>query len=126
MKNITNPNHGKMLVHEKGLGEATAEQVEARAAEIAATEGRSAPNAEDRDRARAELDGSTLPPAGADDPVGENSLSRDPSDPPAQHGRQKANRDGIDEEKATERLVTEGVEEAQHDQMVAARHKRPL
>lgn len=126
MKNITHPNRGKMLVHGKGLGEVTAKKIEDRAVEIATTEGRAAPTPNDRDRAWAELTGITLPAVGPDDVASEDSLTRDPSDPPAHHGRQTPNFDGLDEEKATERLVTEGVEEAQHDQMLAARAKRPL
>lgn len=124
MKNITKPNRGKMLVHEKGVGEVSAAQVETRAAEIAATEGRDSPTDDDRARARAELNGLTLPPTSVDDLSSDNSLTRDPSDPPSNHGHQVPNHEGADEEKAMERLVTEGVEEAQHDQMFAARRKR--
>jgi hypothetical protein len=72
------------------------------------------------------VSGSTLPVAGPDDVSSMDSLSRDPSDPLSQRGRQVPNYEGPDEEKAAERLVAEGVEEAQHDQMFAARRKRSL
>jgi hypothetical protein len=38
-------------------------------------------------------------------------------------GRQVLNREPDDESSATERLASEGVEEAQHDQMLAARER---
>jgi hypothetical protein len=53
---------------------------------------------------------------------GENStdsLSRDPSDPPANRGRQVPEYSEADEDEEIERTVREGVEEAQHEQMVA-------
>jgi hypothetical protein len=48
-----------------------------------------------------------------------DSLSRDPSDPPANRGRQTPAYAEADEEEDIERTVLEGVEEAQHEQMVA-------
>ncbi len=48
-----------------------------------------------------------------------DSLSRDPSDPPANRGRQIPEYAEADEEEQIERTVLEGVEEAQHEQMVA-------
>jgi hypothetical protein len=124
MKNIANPTAGKILVHDKGLGGVTEEQVEKRARELAIIDNREGPSAVDRVRARAELTGKTLPPTSGEELSSNDSLSRDPSDPPAQRGRQVPNFEGLDEEKATERLVSEGVEEAQHEQMLAARQKR--
>jgi hypothetical protein len=124
MKNIANPTAGKILVHDKGLGGPSEEQVEKRARELALIENRAVPSKVDRARALAELRGTTLPATSAEDLSNNDSLSRDPSDPPANRGHQVPNREGFDEQKAIERLVTEGVEEAQHDQMVAARHKK--
>jgi hypothetical protein len=126
MKNITDPRSGKILLHASGLGEPTEDNIRARAKEIAEIEGRAAPTKEDLERARAELRGTTVPVGGPDDVSSTQSLSRDPSDPLAQRGRQVPNHEGTDEEVATERLVSEGVEEAQHDQMFAARRKKSL
>jgi hypothetical protein len=123
MKNINEPTSGKILFHEKGLGEITESQIAARALELASIDGRAAAGHEDYAQARAELLGKTLPVADDSDPASMDSLSRDPSDPPANHGRQTPNREGPDEEVALERLVAEGVEEAQHDQMLAARRR---
>jgi hypothetical protein len=126
MRNITDPTTGKILFHAEGLGETTVEAIVTRARELADIEGRAEPTKDDFARARAELSGTTLPVDGPDDVESMDSLSRDPSDPLAQRGKQIPNYDGTDEEKAAERLVTEGVEEAQHDQMFAARRKKPL
>ncbi|MEO7415313.1 MAG: hypothetical protein ABIZ81_18365 [Opitutaceae bacterium] len=123
MKNINDPTSGKILIHENGLGEMTEGEVTERALELALIDGRSAATKEDRDRALAELRGKTLPPTSDSESSSMDSLSRDPSDPPANHGRQKPNYEGADEKAALERLVAEGVEEAQHDQMLAARRK---
>ncbi|MEO6569565.1 MAG: hypothetical protein ABIO94_12440 [Opitutaceae bacterium] len=123
MKNINDPTSGKILIHENGLGEMTEREIAERALELAVIDGRAAATKEDLDRARAELRGKTLPPTSNSDASSMDSLSRDPSDPPANRGRQMPNYEGPDEEVAIERLVTEGVEEAQHDQMLAARRK---
>jgi hypothetical protein len=123
MKNSNDPTNGKILVHDAGLGEATKREVDERAREIALIEDREMPTKEDYDRARAELRGRTIPPTSDTDASSMDSLSRDPSDPPAHRGRQMPNFEGADEETALEQLVNEGVEEAQHDQMVAARRK---
>ncbi|HEX2854594.1 MAG TPA: hypothetical protein VHO24_15290 [Opitutaceae bacterium] len=126
MKNITDPRSGKILLHSAGLGEPTNDAINRRARELAVIEGREEPTKVDFEQARAELRGTTLPVGGPDDVSSMESLSRDPSEPMAQHGRQVPNYEGTDEEVSAERLVTEGVEEAQHDQMFAARRKKPL
>ena len=125
MKNINDPTSGKILIHENGLGEMTENEIADRALELALIDGRAAATKEDFERARAELRGATLPSASGDDDSSTDSLSRDPSDPPSNHGHQIPNREGHDEEVAVERLVAEGVEEAQHDQMLAARRTNP-
>jgi hypothetical protein len=48
-----------------------------------------------------------------------DSLSRDPSDPPANRGRQVPEYSEADEEEEGERTVLEGVEEAEEEQRVA-------
>jgi hypothetical protein len=49
------------------------------------------------------------------------SMSRDPSDPMTNRGRQSPEYGGNDEKAALEHLALEGVEEAQHEQMLASR-----
>jgi hypothetical protein len=49
------------------------------------------------------------------------SMSRDPSDPLSDRGRQAPEYGGDDEKTALENLALEGVEEAQHEQMLEAR-----
>jgi hypothetical protein len=125
MKNFNDPISGKISIHANGLGETTKTEIAERALELAVIEGRAAATKEDFDRARAELSGSTIPPTSGSEESSMDSLSRDPSDPPANHGHQTPNREGTDDDVAVERLVAEGVEEAQHDQMLAARRRHP-
>ena len=123
MKNINDPTSGKILIHENGLGEMTEREIAERALELAVIDGRASATKEDLDRAQAELRGKMVPSTSDSESSSMDSLSRDPSDPPANHGRQMPNYEGADEGTALERLVAEGVEEAQHDQMLAARRK---
>lgn len=115
---------GKISIHAAGLGEVTPAEIKDRATEIAVMEGRSEPTEDDRTRAIAELRGETLPETNESDAATMDSLSRDPSDPPAHHGRQIPNQEE-DDDQNTERLVSEGVDEATSDQMLTARRKRP-
>lgn len=123
MKNITPPTKGKIFVHGRGLGPVSADAIEQRAREIARIEGHHAINADHRRRAERELNGQALPPTGNDALESMNGLSRDPSDPPADRGTESPTREAPDEQKAAERLVEEGVEEAQHEQMLEARRR---
>ncbi len=122
-----NPNEtvGRIMVHAHGVGEASTREVAERAQEIAGTEGRPEATIDDREQAETELLGGGLPPLLEDDAETMDSLSRDPSDPPAHHGRQIPNQEVNDDEN-TERLVMEGVEEAQHDQMLSARRNKDI
>ena len=124
MRNITPPTRGKILLHGKGVGPVSQDALEKRAHEIARIEGHPTVTAEDRRRADQDLTGCALPPAGADQRESTESLSRDPSDPPIRRGVQTPNREAADEQKAAERLVEEGVEEAQHEQMLEARRRK--
>jgi hypothetical protein len=65
------------------------------------------------------LPNDSLPPDLDENENSTDSLSRDPSDPPANRGRQIPEYAEADEEEQIERTVLEGVEEAQHEQMVA-------
>jgi hypothetical protein len=120
---ITRPTRGKILVHGTGSGGITDADVERRARELAVIDGHNPAEltAGDFARARAELTGANLPPTTGDDAESEIALTRDPSEPPSNTGRQIPDHEGADEQKAVERLTEEGVEEAQHEQMLAAR-----
>lgn len=116
--NSPRPSRGKILVRSNGTGGINENDVERRANELASIRGRS-PDAVDLNRARRELAGDQLPSTTDDAPA--IALTRDPSDPPSDTGRQTPDLEGPDEAEATERLVEEGIEEAQHDQMLEAR-----
>lgn len=111
-----------MEVHGKGVGLVAPEDIERRAKELALIDNRDVPNDEDRTRARAEFLARDLPATVNEDADSMQSMSRDPSDPPADRGRQVPEYGGDDEKNALERLALEGVEEAQHEQMVASRN----
>lgn len=115
----------KFLVHGQGTGELTDDMVETRAREIAVIHGRSAERVSEEDRAEAwaELQGERLPDTTDSDGESAGALTRDPSEPVSVPGRQVPNLEPEDESGAIERLATEGVEEAQHDQMLAARER---
>ncbi|MBW8780426.1 MAG: hypothetical protein JF599_00855 [Verrucomicrobia bacterium] len=117
---------GKILVHGSETGEITAELIERRAREIAVIDGRSPDEVTvtDRLQAKRELSGESLPPTTQEDAVSTGALSRDPSEPPSIPGRQVPLQNEADDQDVTERLAVEGVEEAQHDQMLAARRRR--
>lgn len=113
----------KMELQGEGFGVASPNEVERRARELALIDGRTDPTLEDRQRARAEFQDREVPAATTEEDAGSNrSLSRDPSDPVADRGRQTPSRSDMDEETALERLALEGVEEAQHEQMVESRN----
>jgi hypothetical protein len=99
-----------------GLGEPSATEVERRAAELARSDGRSAFNDADLARAAAELTGDN-PATGEAEAVDQVT----PWDSPAgQAGRQIKPVPLEDETHTAERLIQEGIAEADHDTRVAA------
>lgn len=124
--NISNdPTSGRILLHGQGTGGISTAAIERRARELADIDGRSGAAITDDDiaRAQAELMGSHLAATTVEDAEGVAGLSRDLSEPRSISGHETVTREGPDEEKAVERLALEGVEEAQHDQMLAARRR---
>jgi len=123
--NINDSTTGKVLIHGKGAGGVTRADIERRARELADIDGRSgaAITKSDLARARAELLGSDLPATAAEDAESDVGVSRDPSEPPSAGGHEAPVVEGADEEQAIERLALEGVDEAQHDLMIAARRQ---
>jgi hypothetical protein len=116
---------GKISVHGIGLGAPTPEQVEKRAREIAMIAERD-PNDftdADWDQARRELLGEALPPAPEESEQAER-MQDEWEVTPDDRGH-RVNREGASDEEETvgEQLVTDGVEEATHDQMLEARRE---
>ena len=124
MKSHSRPNRGRILANQRGLGDLSESDVERRAREVAAIAGRTSPTDADRIEALRELRGETLPPTGDVDATRSQGRTRDPSEPGSDDGRETPNQAGADESKVPERLALEGVEEAQHEQMLAARRRR--
>jgi hypothetical protein len=124
MKNITSPTSGKILIHNHGVGNFSKADIMKRARELALIEGRTDITDEDYLLAVKELRGEALPATGDVDMEGTGEITRDPSEPLSDHGRQVPNYEGQDEEKIPERLVLEGVEEAQHEQMISDRRRK--
>jgi hypothetical protein len=112
----------KIELHGNGVGGFSDEDLERRALELALIDNRTVVNEQDRERARAEFQDLDLPDAINEDATSMQSMSRDPSDPLVDRGRQIPEY-GVDDEKtALEKMALEGVEEAQHEQMVEARN----
>ncbi|AHF93291.1 hypothetical protein OPIT5_26820 [Opitutaceae bacterium TAV5] len=125
MKKETTSPTGRILRHGKRADEVTAEAIELRARELALIDGRSAAQVTDGDRRRSrlELRGDHLPEGTLADAEGTGGISRDPAEPADNPGREVPSQDEPDEQATSERLAIEGVEEAQHDQMLAARRR---
>ena len=111
-----------MELRGKGVGGFTKNDLERRALELALIENRTAPNDDDRARALAELQDRNLPDAMNQDADSTQSMSRDPSDPMADRGHQMPEYGTQDEDTDLQKLTLEGVEEAQHEQMVESRN----
>ncbi len=116
--------HGKITVHGNGLGVPSPELVEKRAREIAMIDERDPEEFTDGDweQAKNELtgvEGSHVPEA--DSEVAEELTSRD--EIPGASGHQTPNNSFDGDENVGEELVTDGIEEAAHDQMVEARRE---
>ena len=116
---------GKITVHGAGVGAPGPEQVEQRARDIALIDERD-PNEytdADWDQARRELLGETLP-APPEESEQAAKMQEDWEVTPDDRGH-RVNRPGLseDEQSVGEALVTDGVEEATHDQMLEARRE---
>ena len=114
------PAPGKILVHGAEAGPVTGAAIERRARELARIRGLDhGYSATDLTAARHELLGETVPATSTDDSRAASGMNRDPSDPPSNSGRQVGGIATPDDEGVPERLALEGVEEAQHDLMLA-------
>jgi hypothetical protein len=116
---------GRMLRHGKRADEITDEAITLRGQELAMIDGRSPREVteEDREHALAELRGQHLPQGSFDDGEARAGMSRDPSEPRSIPGARTPLYNEPEDQEMQERLALEGVEEAQHDQMLAARRR---
>ena len=116
---------GRIMMRGVGAGGITRKDIERRARELAAIKGRAPAEITERDLelAREELMGGNLPPTIAEDNKAAGAITRDPSEPPSDTGRQTPDIEGSDEQVTAERLAEEGIEEAQHEQMLQARRQ---
>jgi hypothetical protein len=120
-KNLRDPLQ-KVELRGKGVGCFSQSDVERRAGELALIDNRADVTDQDRTAALAEFRDCHLPDAVNEDAESMQSISRDPSDPMVDRGRQVPEYGGDDEKAALEQLALEGVEEAQHEQMLEARN----
>jgi hypothetical protein len=120
------PHNLRVLLRGVEAGGITRADIERRASELALIRtGREEFSDADLAAAARELAGEYTPAATTEDDNSETAVARDPGEPRSIPGHQVAENPATpDENTAPERLALQGVEEAQHDQMVAARRPR--
>ena len=125
MNKSNDPTNGRISVHGAGTGGIGSADIARRARELADIDGRSGADITDDDlgRAQAELMGLSLPATTVEDEDATGGLSRDPSEPPSIPGHETKSHEGPDQERVVERLALEGVDEAQHEQMLESRRR---
>jgi hypothetical protein len=125
MNQSPQPPSGKISIHGMGLGAPSPEEVEKRAREIALIDERDPNEFTDADwnQARRELLGELIPPP-PEESEAAIKMEEEWEVTPDDHGR-RVPRPGIEEDEETVggQLVTDGVEEATHDQMLEARRE---
>ena len=110
--NEREPGKGKILRGTEGIGNVTPEMIDERAREIARADGRSQANDLDRTRAREDLIGSA---SGSEKPLTEEPVD-DWYTARGSSGKKAPTVRPEDEENIPDKLIREGVEEADHDQ----------
>lgn len=108
----------KIISHDEGMGVPTTDLVRRRAEEIAKIDGRNSYNDKDWEQAKLELHGSTAPLSEDDEEMRESFSERDMV--PGSVGHHTENSALEDDGNIVEELVSEGMEEAVHDQMLEA------
>jgi hypothetical protein len=119
--NEAQPTSGKILRGTEGIGTVTPQMIEERAREIARSDGRGQPNDLDRTRAREDLTG-TL--SDSEKLPTREEPGRDWQMPLVSTGEKAPTVRPEDDENIPERLVQEGIEEADHDQRLNAERNR--
>lgn len=118
---ITRPVSGKILSHDEGMGTPSAETVRQRASELARIDGRSAPGELDWKRAFMELHGGHHDPNPREEESEMLGAITDADSVAPTLGRFVHERDVDGGDNLGEELITEGLEEAVHDQMLQSR-----
>jgi Protein of unknown function (DUF2934) len=126
MNENSQPNFGKISVHGDGMGAPTPEMIERRAREIALIDERDPNDFTDADweQARRELMG--IADVSAPEEIGAGiEVSEDEHEIVPESMAHRAPRPGTDEDEETlgQSLVSGGLEEAAHDQMLEARRE---
>lgn len=108
---------GKIVWGTEGFGTVTPQMIEERALEIARSDGRAQPNDLDRSRAREDLTGAT---SGSEKNPTREEPGRDWQMPLVSTGEKAPTVRPEDDENIAEKLIHEGVEEADHDQRLSS------
>jgi|SRR4051812_43314486 hypothetical protein len=119
--NKAQPTTGKILCGTEGLGTVTPQMIEQRAREIARTDGRSQSNELDLDRAREELTG---PTSDSEELPTREEPGRDWQMPLVSTGEKAPTVRPEDDENIPEKLIQEGIEEADHNQRLSSERHR--
>ena len=119
--NEAQPPSGKILRGTEGLGTVTSQMIEERAREIARTDGRSQPNDLDRTRAREDLIGFT---SGSEKVPTREEPGRDWQMPLVSTGEKAPTVRPEDDENIPQKLIQEGIAEADHDQRLNSERDR--
>jgi hypothetical protein len=119
--NKAQPTSGKILCGTEGLGTVTPQMVEQRAREIARSDGRSQSNELDWTRAREELTG---PTSDSEELPTREEPGRDWQMPLVSTGEKAPTVRPEDDENIPEKLIQEGIEEADHNQRLSSERDR--
>jgi hypothetical protein len=122
---LYHPKSAKIIQHAAGLGAPTASQVRRRALELALIAGRSEFNNEDWRQAKRELHGGHEQ-SGSNDEVEMSAMVSEHDMVMADVGHHIENVGMEDAENMVEELIAEGMDEAVHEQMLAARREVDL
>ena len=119
--NEAQPASGKILLGTEGVGTVTPQMIEERAREIARSDGRSQANDLDRTRAREDLTG---PTSGSEKVPTTEEPGRDWQMPLVSTGEKASTVRPEDDENIIEKLVQEGIDEADHNQRFNSERNR--
>ena len=121
--NNNRPNTARILVHSEGLGTPHMELLRQRAQELATINGRSAFSEEDWRQAKIELHGGHNHELTGSDEMGMSALVSEADMVATDMGHHTENVHPEGDGNLGEELVAEGMEEAEHERMLAAREE---